>query len=159
MNLIDSIKDGVAKLEDPAEQCNPASKELVASMLGEIDRLKQITRELAYKVEEIACGVITQHGDIVIGEVRYYVGPEKTTKCISKGGTLEALLDAKGGDFEAVCEMLSSDPFKYGAMRAAIGEEPFAKLFKTETKVDLKTGKPLRGLQKADGRFSKLRKG
>ena len=41
MNLIDSIKDGVAKLEDPAEQCNPASKELVASMLGEIDRLKR----------------------------------------------------------------------------------------------------------------------
>lgn len=159
MNLIESIQELVLKLEDPGEQCNPASKDLAAQLLGEIDRLKQLTRELAFKAEEIACGVITQHGDIEIGEIRYYVGAEKTTKCIDKPGTLSALLDAKAGDFEAVCATLASDPFKYGAVRATVGEETFAKLFKTDTKIDLKTGKPLHGLQRFDGRFQKPRKG
>lgn len=159
MNIIDSLNEVVAKLEDPAAQCDPSSKDLTAQALGEIDRLKQITRELAYKIEEIACGVITQHGDIVIGEIRYYVGEEKVVKCIDKGGTLESLLDATAGDFEAVCGMLSSDPFKYGAVRTAIGTERFDKFFKTDKRIDLKTGKPLRTLQKFDGRFQKPKKG
>lgn len=153
--LLEQLADLVAQIEDPGEQTNPASKDLAADMLGKVDALKQRTRELATRAEEIACGVIQLHGDIVIGDVRYYVGTEKTVKCANKAGTLESLLDATGGDFEAVCGMLSSDPFKYGAVRTAIGEERFDTLFKTETRIDLKTGKPLRGLQKFDGRFSR----
>ena len=151
--LVEQIVDLIAKIEDPGEQANPAAKDVTAELLQKMDALKQRTRELAARTEEIACGVIQLHGDIVIGDIRYYVGEEKRTKCIDKPGTLEAVLTAKCGDFGAVCDMLASDPFKYGAVRTAIGDDAFNKLFTQDKVIDLKTGKPLRSLQKLDGRF------
>lgn len=118
--------------------------------------LKGIAKELGDKVEAAAIAWIEANGDLVKGEERYYVGPNKTTKCKSPRGTLEALLKATGGDFDAVVACLSAGAFKHGACREILAGDEYADLFETKETADLKTGKPGgKRLQKHDPRWIK----
>lgn len=143
-DAIDTVENGLA------------SREEVLNALNFMDALSEATRELKARLEAAAIKWIEANGELEFGDIRYYVGPNKTTKCLNLSGTLEALLTATGGDFEAVVRCLSTSAFKHGACREALPESEYNALFKTEEVMDLKEGKP-KGprLQKVNERFLK----
>lgn len=112
-------------------------------------------RELKAAWEECMIALIRQHGEIVNGDLRYYIGTDKTTKATDQQKVLETLMDKLGGDIELVCSCLSANAWKPGACRKLLPPESFDALFVTTEKPDLLTGKPKRGLQKVDQRFIK----
>ena len=96
--------------------------------------------------------------DLQISETeRLYVGSTRVTKSIDDQEILMAILEAGNGDMELLTTgsggMLGSQPWKSGAVRALIGDAKFNKCFTTETKLDLKTGKPAKSIKVADSRF------
>jgi len=107
-----------------------------------VARLKEIARELSQQCEARAIAWVEKNGDLYAGEKRYYVAPNTSTKCKSVRGTLESLLKATNGDFDAVVACLSSDCFKHGACRDILPGDEYADLFETKQTNDLKTGKP-----------------
>lgn len=130
-----------------------ASRDDVLTTINVVDRLKQLTRELAAKSDAAVVAWLEQHGDIECGEVRYYAGVNKTTKCEDKSAAVGALLDATGGDVDKLSECLASDGLKPGMCRAVLGDKKFGALFVTKETADLKTGKPVKRVQKFDRRF------
>ena len=88
---------------------------------------------------------------------RLYVGITRVTKSIDDQEILMAILEAGNGNMELLTTgaggMLGSQPWKPGAVRALIGDAKFAQCFTTETKLDLKTGKPAKSVKVADSRF------
>jgi hypothetical protein len=122
-----------------------------------IDWLKSVTAELVQQRDAELAQRITVHGDLTMGDVRYYVGPVKTTKCTDTKGALEALMEATGGDWEKVVSCLASQPIKHGAASKLLPAEVYEKLFVVESKQEIKEGKPtaVEKLQKIDTRFIK----
>jgi hypothetical protein len=84
---------------------------------------------------------------------RFYIGEGKKISCRSLMAAAEAVLSATGGDLEAFTEMLAKNAFKQGAVRALVGDEKHAELFKTEVVKDVKTGAAKKKLALADERF------
>ena len=88
---------------------------------------------------------------------RLYVGSTRVTKSVDDQEILMAILEAGNGNMELLTTgsggMLGSQPWKPGAVRALIGDEKFNKCFTTETKLDVKTGKPAKSIKVADSRF------
>lgn len=132
-----------------------ATQDEVLDVLGRIAAAKDAIRELGSMAEEAAIQWIEANGDIEVGDVRYYVGTNRTTKCTDTRATMEAALNATGGDIDAMCELLSSGAWKPGACRKTLSPDDFDMLFTTSETLDLKTGKPKRGLQRVDQRFIK----
>ena len=97
--------------------------------------------------------------DIEISETeRLYVGNTKTNKAIGDGqGITMAVLEAGGGNLELLTSgeggVLASQPWKYGAVKALIGEAKTLELFLVEVKQDLKTGKAQRVVKSYDSKF------
>ena len=119
-------------------------------------RLKELAKNCAAAAEAKFVEMLeAQDTDIQVGDVRYYVGTKKTTKCQDKAGTIIALLEQTSGDFGDVAECLSSQPFKHGTVKGKIDEQTFDQLFTVEEQQDLKEGKPKRGLQVVNTRFIK----
>ncbi len=118
-------------------------------------RVGEIYRELKEKVEAASIDFIERKGQVEDGEIRYYVGVNKTTKCKHLGLTCKALLDAVGGDVETMVTLLSTAAFKPGACREVLGDD-WQKYFETEETKDLKTGAPShKRLKKTNERFLK----
>ena len=88
---------------------------------------------------------------------RLYVGSTRVTKSIDDQEILMAILEAGNGDMELLTTgsggMLGSQPWKPGAVRALIGDAKFHQCFTSETKLDVKTGKPAKSVKVADSRF------
>ena len=88
---------------------------------------------------------------------RLYVGSTRVTKSVDDQEILMAILEAGNGNMELLTTgsggMLGSQPWKPGAVRALIGDAKFAQCFTTETKLDIKTGKPAKSVKVADSRF------
>lgn len=82
-----------------------------------------------------------------LGGIRYYIGPNRTTKARSNRGVLEAILSAVKGDIDQVAAHLSANAWKYGMARASLGEDCFQELFETKEVDALKEGKPKDKLQ------------
>ena len=93
--------------------------------------------------------------DIVVGDVRYYAGVYKTTKCTNPTGLLDALLTTTGGDMDRVCKTFASNAFKHGACRDILEPDKYDELFVTEERPQLKEGKPVKQVLKFDQRFMK----
>ena len=96
--------------------------------------------------------------DLQISETeRLYVGSTRVTKSVDDQEILMAILEAGNGNMELLTTgeggMLASQPWKHGAVRALIGDAKFAQCFTTETKLDVKTGKPAKSVKVADSRF------
>ena len=78
---------------------------------------------------------------------------DKTTKCVDVPQAVHDIFDDCGGDLETFAGHLVAQPFKHGAVGKLMTETNFKKLFITETKLDLKTGKAKRKLAAVDQRF------
>ncbi len=128
-----------------------ATQEQVLTALNFLDALKEATRQLGEQLEPAVIKWIEGNGELSFGEIRYYVGANKTTKCKDLTETAQALLEA--GGVETLVRGLSTSAFKHGTCRELLGDA-YGKLFETTEVQDLKTGvaKPKR-LQKVNERF------
>lgn len=64
----------------------------------------------------------------------------KRTRCKDRGATLQAVMDAAGGDMELVVSTLASDAFKHGACRQILSDEAYSSLFTTSEVEKLEEG-------------------
>ena len=106
-------------------------------------------RELMASVDAAIIDYMTLNQcDLEISDTeRLYVGSTRVTKSVDDQEILMAILEAGTGG------MLGSQPWKPGAVRALIGDAKFAQCFTTETKLDIKTGKPAKSVKVSDSRF------
>lgn len=141
LDAIESITNGTA------------TSEQVLAAMNYTGLVKEAARDLSERMEAATIAWIGKNGDLVDGDIRYYVGPNKSTKCLDLPGTLRALLEVSGGDLDAVVEVLSSGAFKPGKAKEVLGEKADG-LFETKETTDLKTGKATGPrLQKRDPRY------
>ena len=119
----------------------------------------RIARELMASVDAALIDYMTLNQcDLQISDTeRLYVGTTRVTKSVDDQEIVMAILEAGNGNMELLTTgsdgMLGSQPWKHGAVRALIGDAKFAQCFTTETKLDLKTGKPAKSVKVADSRF------
>ncbi len=72
---------------------------------------------------------LEEHGELSIGDITWYFGVSKTTKCRDVSRVLELLIDHVDGDVGELACYLSSQPVKHGAVSKTISEEQFDSLF------------------------------
>jgi len=144
---IDEIEIGLARMSEQ-RSCEVVVDWLNLTALL-VSRVKTIRRNL----EQIAVEWIEIHGPIDMGEIRYIVGHPKSVTCMDVVQCTHAVLDACGGELDALCSYLCSDPYKYGAVHRLIGNELFAQLFREERHPKLVEGKPQPQLIRVDQRF------
>lgn len=139
--LASTITDTIARVE-----AGEATHDEALTLLMNSTAFGQAAREIKAKADTALIAWMDLHGDLDAGTVRYYVGKDKTEKVISKRATVEALIEACGGDLDRFTEMLTSDPFKPGACGGVIDR---ATHFKTTTKEVIEDGvsKPVRKIK------------
>ena len=143
-HILDLHKSGLATADDMLE------------LITQAEAAVQFAREAKRLAEDACIAWINVHGqDLSYGDVRYYVGTESKSQAKSHEDVITAIAMLAEGDLAGVAECLSSDAWKVGSTRAKLGDEQFATLFETTKKLDLKTGKPVRGLQKVNKAFQK----
>ena len=125
----------------------------VLAALDTLAALKARIRELDAELEAKAIEHIQEHGPITAGDIKWYVGTKKTTRCTQPKDTAEAISRAVDGDWDAFLACLTAQPFKHGACRAVLPAGDFERCFETTEAPDLKTGKPAKELCRVDTRF------
>lgn len=113
------------------------------------ERMKEIKRVMT----EGLIAWIEKNGDLEIGDIRYYVGTQKRIKCIDPQAVIDEFLN--NYSYEDLVSSMSSQPFKYGTVRAKIGDARFDELFMTGEAPDLKTGKPKKVVKQVDAKYVK----
>lgn len=130
-----------------------------AAALNKLQRLKELVREIERDMTARLIEWIQANGDLEIGELRYYVGTEKKTRCNDVRGTLAALLELFAGDLDRVAECLGSSAWKHGAIKKALEEigqaAKFPELFTVTEETDLKTGQPAKKLMTVNPKFTR----
>jgi hypothetical protein len=126
----------------------------VAQTMQKLDYVIERARAAKAKLQPLLIDYINATGPIEIGDLVYIVGTKKTTKCIDVAATIQAVLEATGGDFTQLCAVLSSQPVKYGAAREVLGEARWAELFDVKVEATLE-GKPVKAVLKIDRRFTR----
>lgn len=124
----------------------------LSSIRADLDAIKAAVRQAEAMLQVQMIEWINCNGDLMIGDIRYYVGKTTKTKCRDNAKTIEALLTAAEGDVESVASYLSSQPWKHGACRTALGEA-FDECFEVTEDIDVKTGKPLKSVKSVDTSF------
>jgi len=125
----------------------------LAELVNAIAFAKEKLARVNKAVEAALIDRIKEHGEFVIGSVRYYVGTPKDTKCIDVGKALHAIIEAVGGDFDELPKYLSSDAIKHGACKSLLTVEAYNAHFVTTAREELKEGSPKR-LYKFDENFA-----
>lgn len=127
-------------------------------LLDAIDGIKRRAKLAEDALEAFLIGWMPEKkvGELRIGSKKWWVGKKKKTpKCRSVPRTLEAIMVATGGDYEAACNTLSSNAIKYGEARKILGKaypDHFEEV--TETRLLSEGENPL-VLNKSDERFIK----
>lgn len=146
-DIIIQSREAISAIENPV-----STKDDVLTALGFTKRLREIAKELSDQAEAAAIAWIAANGEITEGNVRYYVAPNRTTKCKDVKATLAALLEVSGGDLDAVVECMSSGAWKPGETKKRLGDKA-GDFFETTETGELKEGKPTKRLQKVDSTF------
>lgn len=136
-NIIDTTTTAIKTIEDEA-----ATKEQILQAMEFVKRLQQVYWQLKDRMEAAAMHYIEKHGNIEDGDRRVYIAPNKTTKCKSNRETMQAVLEAAGGDVDALVDCLASDAFKPGATKKLVGALKGETLFETKVTQNVKTGEP-----------------
>lgn len=125
----------------------------VVDVMNAVDAYVRRAKEFKVQLEQAMIEWIKANGDIEIGTVRYYVGTEKEAKCTDQRTALDLILEASGGDLDAVASVLASGAFKPGAARALLSPVQYEAVFLTTEKSKLKEGKPDRKLIRVDSQY------
>ncbi len=118
-----------------------------------IDLAKQQVKRLEDMWDSAMLEHVQAVGPVVIGDIRYYAGTKKVTKCRDVKATLELFLAVSDIDTLAAC--LSSNAFKHGAAKDAFTPDQWDECFIVEEQAELKEGKPVKSLQSINTRFIK----
>ena len=131
-----------------------------------LKRLRKLVAVLVKQYEEEAVEWCKKNDSaLVLGDDHYYFpGVEKTVKCKDISGALEEALDLTGGDFDAMVELLGSNPIKHGAFKSLLENSPevhdadttWSKFFERVEKDKMKEGKSKTKLIEVDKRFSRV---
>jgi hypothetical protein len=132
-----------------------SSIEQIADNLGKLKALAERARELKRQFDEQLLEYIEANGDVTIGEVRYYAGYEKETKCVNVPGALTSLMIHAGGDVEVFCGALAANAIKHGAAKKILPPDEYDLYFVTSLKPDLKEGKPVKKVLAVKPEFCK----
>ena len=133
--VLDRLMAGTATPEEFVTSAN-----LIAAMAA---RLAEVKRQY----EEAAIEWLNANGgSLECGEIRWYTGVDKVTKCVDQRETLGALLRAADGDLDSLAGCLAAGAFKPGAARQVLDTD-YDRYFTTTEKPDLKTGKPSKRLK------------
>jgi len=124
--------------------------ERVAQVLRLRNILKDLVKVFDADLDKSLFEWLQANGELEVGEIRYYVGNEKKTKCKDRQATLEALLESTDGDVSGLTDALVKEPFKQGSVRGIVGHNRHAELFETEKVEDTKTGKPKKSVKSID---------
>ena len=148
VSLVHTVRSALCRLES-----GEATREDVLTTMGFVKRLSEVARDCRAQFDKLAVEWIDQNGEIEDGQVWWYVGKERKTKCVNTQGTIQALLDATGGDLDRMAQCLCSDPFKPASTKAMLEEAGLdhAALFETTEVMDLKEGKPKRSMRSTIG--------
>ena len=150
-NLIDRVKSSIVALDN-----DTATKDDALTAMNFAARLREVAKELSAQVEQGVIKLIKVKGPIIDGSIKYYVGVAKTTKCVSVRDTLEAVLEASSGDYDAVVSCLSANAWKHGQCGKLLSPDQYAKLFVVSEDDELREGKAKpEKLIKFDERFAK----
>ena len=145
--------DHALTLHQMSERVNAITPQVDMGVLLEIHeqtlRWLDEAKELKARCERLFAEWIIETGhEVEFGDIRYYVAPDKTTKCKDVAKALYAIIAACNGDMDRLPGFLSSDPFKSGAARTLLGEDVFAIHFRTIMNDEkLQKGKPRKGLR------------
>lgn len=124
----------------------------------------QLWEAFEHRVKEIGAAAraqmveyVTVNGPLDAGNVFYWAGHDKRTKCNDVAAAVEALLMESNGDIATFCrDYLSSGAVKYGAAKRTLDAATYARLFTTEVVDKLESGEQLpKKLIKADKQFIK----
>lgn len=111
--------------------------------------LQRHFRELAKLVEERTMRYIELNGEVMIGgNEKLYIGVTKVYNIKENQDIAAKVLERNGGDVTIFCGgstgVLVSSPWKFGALKAVLGEETFNGLIETDYKRDVTTGKAIK---------------
>ena len=115
--------------------------------------MDRLIGELKAQCDESIREWMADHGvsEIVLGTMRYYPGTNRTTKGVDKAKTTDTILELAQGDLDTLVEMMVSQPFKHGAVKALLKklgrEDLYDSMFTTEDRPILKDGKPTQTLR------------
>ena len=121
-----------------------------------VEALGKLHKVAKVALEQNLIGKINEDGQIVIGDIRLYVGNKTTRKCLDPVAAYNAMLKEAGGDESAVQDCLASQAFRPAQVEAQF-PKTYAAHFETTVATDLKTGKPLKTVKKHDPRFVRSR--
>jgi hypothetical protein len=145
-------KDYEQRILDVVEKIEPGCDlEPIASAYGLLQALKDLRERLATLVDEAVAEKINTDGPFILGEEKFYVGPDTKVKCRDVSAVHEKLLEVAEGDVTAVLACLSANAWKHGSVRRLLEERlpdgvdaevAYVNLFETTTVDEVKTGKP-----------------
>ena len=150
-NTLTELELAVSTIDDGA------TLDLIGDTLGKLDFLKEQIRLAEHDLKARLVEYIKANGEFQLGPIRYYIGPDRETKCTNLRGCVEAVLVETGGDVDAFTCLLSMNAFKPGACKKLLPLSKYSELFLTTEKTRLKQGEPegppQPQLQKVDQRF------
>lgn len=111
------------------------------SIVTAVKSLKERATAIDKMLNEVAVPYLQKRGEIQCGDIVYKASKTKKVSCRDQRALFEVLLDATGGDVDAICELFSANAIKQGACRALIGDELYDQHFVTtwDEKVTFKT--------------------
>jgi hypothetical protein len=131
MTTVEDVETAIARIT-PA-----ATVEQVADVMGRMEVLARKVREAQKVMEETVIAYIEENGPFEIGPVRWYVRWPDDTKSLDNADTLEATVEASGGDVRGASACLSAQPFRIGACRKLLAPDVFNRCFRTERRARL----------------------
>jgi hypothetical protein len=149
----DAVSSDIGQLESAALVVNDDTPpEVCVEILSKLDGLKARIRDAEAVIKGRMVEYCLSTGRrIELGDGSYwYAGSESQTTCLDKAATLEALLEANGGDVRGLADVIASNGIKHGAAGKLLEPEVYHRLFKVEVKDKLK-----RVLLKADPKYLK----
>lgn len=136
--------------------CPDSPPEDIAAVLYAVTFFLRKAKELKEALDAKMIEKIEETGQpIVIGNICYTVSDPPVTKCMDLRGTLEALLEACGGDLDKVAGCIASQGWKHGACKSHLPADRYAELFETTRPKKLVAGEVVKQLQALNTDFAK----
>jgi len=128
------------------------------TVAGQLKAFKELAADFDRALKDRALYIIRDTGEFTVGDIRCYEGTKNTKSVPDNRASMRLALKITDGDADAIADLLCADAFKPGALRALAEEKGCAAeadaLIEVKTQIDVASGKPKRGLQQVDTRYT-----
>ena len=102
-NIWKSLMEGLASLERHIADTNEDTpNDALAELRNCVLFMQQRVAAIRQRIDQKFMEAIQAHGPIEIGDIRYVVGIERTTRCVDTVATTECLLEATAGGSDSI---------------------------------------------------------